>query len=96
MLEQIAEMTITIKQYDRQIQQLGETEYPETQAPLKVFGVGHITALTYVLFVRRLLRIGRVITFGLLGFLRQQQQPRRPLIRRLQGFGRALPLNRFE
>jgi len=48
-LEQIAAMTIKIKQYDRQIQQLGQTEYPETQALLKVYGVGHITALTYVL-----------------------------------------------
>jgi transposase len=48
-LEQIAEMTIKIKQYDRQIQQLAQTEYPETQALLKVYGVGHITALTYVL-----------------------------------------------
>jgi transposase len=48
-LEQIAEMTIKIKQYDRQIQQQTQTEYPETQALLKVHGVGHITALTYVL-----------------------------------------------
>jgi transposase len=48
-LEQIAEMTIKIKQYDRRIQQLTQTEYPETQALLKVYGVGHITALTYVL-----------------------------------------------
>jgi len=30
-LEQIAQMTLKIKQYDRQIQQLGQTEYPETQ-----------------------------------------------------------------
>jgi transposase len=48
-LVQIAEMTAKIKQYDRQIQQVGQTEYPETQALLKVHGVGHITALTYVL-----------------------------------------------
>jgi transposase len=48
-LEQIAEMTIKIKQYDRRIQQLTQTEYPETQALLKVYAVGHITALTYVL-----------------------------------------------
>ena len=48
-LEQIAEMTVKIKQYDRQIQLLTQTEYPETQALLKVQGVGHITALTYVL-----------------------------------------------
>jgi Transposase len=34
-LQQIAEMTVKIKLYDRQIQQLGQTEYPETQALLK-------------------------------------------------------------
>jgi transposase len=48
-LEQIAEMTIKIKHYDRQILELTQTEYAETQALLKVHGVGHITALTYVL-----------------------------------------------
>lgn len=48
-LEQIAEITTRIKQYDRQIQQLIQTEYPETQSLLKVYGIGHITALTYVL-----------------------------------------------
>ena len=48
-LEQIAEMTLKIKQYDRKIQELGQTEYPETQALLKVHGVGPITALTFVL-----------------------------------------------
>jgi len=42
-------MTTKIKQYDRQIRQLTETEYVETQALLKVYGVGPITALTYVL-----------------------------------------------
>lgn len=48
-LEQIALMTIKIKQYDRQIQELGQATYPETQALLKVYGVGHLTALTFVL-----------------------------------------------
>src|SRR5271154_6856197 len=48
-LEQIAAMTLKIKQYDRQIQQLGQAKYPETQALLKVPGVGHLTALTFVL-----------------------------------------------
>lgn len=38
-----------IKQYDRQIQQLTQTTYPETQALLRVQGVGHITALIFVL-----------------------------------------------
>ena len=49
MLEQIVVMTLKIKQYDRQIQELGEAKYPETQALLKVHGVGHLTALTFVL-----------------------------------------------
>jgi transposase len=34
---------------ERQILELTQTEYPETQALLKVQGVGHITALTFVL-----------------------------------------------
>ncbi len=48
-LDQIAQMTLRIKQYDRQIQEVGQTEYPETQALQKVHGVGPITALTFVL-----------------------------------------------
>jgi transposase len=48
-LEQIAVMTLRIKQYDRQLQELGQAKYPETQALLKVHGVGHLTALTFVL-----------------------------------------------
>lgn len=48
-LQQIAVMTLKIKQYDSQIQQLGQTDYPETQALLEVHGVGHLTALTFVL-----------------------------------------------
>jgi hypothetical protein len=42
-------MTLKIEQYGRQIRQLGEAQYPETQALLKVPGVGHLTALTFVL-----------------------------------------------
>ena len=48
-LEQIAEMTKKIKQYDGLIKRLTETEYPETQALIQVYGVGQLTALTYVL-----------------------------------------------
>jgi len=48
-LQPISAMTIKIKQCDLQIKKLTETEYPETQALLKVHGVGQITALTYVL-----------------------------------------------
>ena len=48
-IEQIAEMTVQIKQYELQIKKVTETDYPEAQALLKVYGVGQITALTYVL-----------------------------------------------
>ena len=58
-LQQVAEMTLKIKQYDRQIQQIGQTEYPETQALLKVHGVGHLTALTFVLTLGSKERFGR-------------------------------------
>ncbi len=58
-LQQIAEITVKIKQYDRQIQQLGQIEYPETQALLKVHGVGHLTALTFVLTLGSKQRFGR-------------------------------------
>jgi transposase len=49
LLHQIADMTVKIKEYDRAIKQLTETEYPETQALIKVYGVGHLTALTFIL-----------------------------------------------
>ena len=65
-LEQIAEMTIKIKQYDRQIPQLTQTEYPETQALLKVHGVGHIAALTYVLTLGSKERFQRSRDVGLI------------------------------
>jgi transposase len=48
-LDQIASLTMKIKHYDRLVKRLTETEYPETQALIKVYGVGQITALTYVL-----------------------------------------------
>jgi hypothetical protein len=38
-LEQIAQMTLKIKQYDRLILELTQSEYPETQTLLEVQGV---------------------------------------------------------
>ncbi len=58
-LQQVAEMTIKIKHYYRQIQQLGKTQYPETQALLKVHGDVHLTALTFVLTLGSKERFGR-------------------------------------
>ena len=47
LLHQIGGMTVKIKEYDRAIKKLTETKYPETQALVKVYGVGYLTALTY-------------------------------------------------
>lgn len=38
-----------MKHYDRLVKQLTQAEYTETQALIKVYGVGELTALTYVL-----------------------------------------------
>lgn len=49
LLEQIADMTVKIKQYDRAIKELAETTYPETKVLISLNGVGRLTTLTFVL-----------------------------------------------
>jgi transposase len=58
-LTQIAEMTLKIKQYDREIQRMTQTEYAETQPMMTIHGVGYITALTFVLTLGDKARFGR-------------------------------------
>jgi transposase len=58
-LAQIAETTLKIKQYDREIQRMTQTEYAETQPMMTIHGVGHITALTFVLTLGDKARFGR-------------------------------------
>jgi transposase len=58
-LAQIAEITLKIKQYDREIQRMTQTEYAETQPMMTIHGVGHITALTFVLTLGDKTRFGR-------------------------------------
>src|SRR5580700_8350549 len=45
LLHQIGDMTVKIKEYDRAIKKLTETEYPETQALIKVYGGGEVGAV---------------------------------------------------
>jgi transposase len=45
----LAELTATIRGYDRQVEQVARTTYPETARLRQVRGVGALTALTYVL-----------------------------------------------
>src|ERR1700728_312611 len=58
-LAQIADMTLKIKQYDWDIQRMTQTEYAETQPMMTIHGVGHITALTFVLTLGDKTRFGR-------------------------------------
>lgn len=45
----LAELTAQLTTYDRQVEQLATTQYPETARLRQVPGVGALTALTYVL-----------------------------------------------
>ena len=49
LLEQIAQIGVTIQGYDHQIAELLRTRYPEAQKLRQIKGVGPITALAYVL-----------------------------------------------
>jgi transposase len=58
LLEQIEHMTAQIQLYDRLILEMTKTSYPETQALLKVNGVGPLTALTFMLTLGEKRRFG--------------------------------------
>ena len=51
-LEMIERVSQQIRSYDRQIEQLGEERYPETQRLKQVMGVGPLTALSFVLVLQ--------------------------------------------
>jgi transposase len=53
MVETIAFMTKQIKRYDKQVQRTAQEEYPETGLLSQVPGVGHLTALAYVLTLEK-------------------------------------------
>ena len=49
LLDTVASLTQQIRAYDRQIQSLCQTQYPESQLLRQVAGVGYLTALAYLL-----------------------------------------------
>lgn len=49
LLTQIEQLNKTIKEYDRQIENISKEKYPETEVLRQVAGVGPITALAFVL-----------------------------------------------
>lgn len=48
-VQQVARLTEQIKQYNRKVEQLCETKYPETEVLRQIPGVGPLTALAYML-----------------------------------------------
>ncbi len=49
LLAEISSLTESIQSYDRQIEELAQTKYPETTVLRQVTGVGALTALSFVL-----------------------------------------------
>lgn len=50
-VETIADLSRRIQRYDKQVQQLAEQRYPQTDLLRQVAGVGHLTALWFVLVI---------------------------------------------
>ena len=83
-LEQITGLTATIRDYDRQIEQLAGDRYPETALLRQIDGVGMVTSLAFVLKVEDPRRFGRSRTLGpYLGLVprRDQSGARDPQLR---------------
>lgn len=63
-LEMIEQLTAKIRAYDRQIEELLKTQYPQAQRLRQVQGVGPITALAFVLAVGEPQRFAKSRTVG--------------------------------
>lgn len=63
-LETIAELTVRIRAYDRELERLCAQQYPETQRLRQVAGVGALTALAYVLVLEDPTRFARSRAVG--------------------------------
>jgi transposase len=64
LLGMLEQLTREIAAYDRQVEQLGSTKYPETSRLRQVTGVGGLTALCYVLTLSSAARFSRSRTVG--------------------------------
>jgi transposase len=75
LLKQIDSVNHAIREYDQQIQQIAETQYPETCLLQQIKGVGTLIALTYVLTLQDPHRFARSRDVGaFLGFLPREKQ----------------------
>lgn len=59
LLEQIAAMTATIRNYDEEVERMAKQRYPETEVLRQPRGVGAVTALAYVLTLENPHRFGK-------------------------------------
>lgn len=75
MLDVIASLTAKIASYDKMVESVSDTSYPETKALMQVAGVGAVTALTYVLTLEDPGRFRKSRTVGaFLGLTSRQAQ----------------------
>lgn len=71
----IEELTVRIRAYDKQIEQLGRDKYPETEGLRAIVGVGPITSLAFVLTVEDCSRFDKSRSVGAyLGLTRRRDQ----------------------
>lgn len=96
LLTLIATLTTQIRAADRQLEQLAQTQYPETARLRQVQGVGLLTALTFVLLVDDPTRFrasrDAAAYFGLVPRLDEssQHRPQLRITKRGDGMGRRL------
>ena len=75
LLDTIADMTKRIRAYDKQIEMVSKTVYPETTRLLQVPGVGPVTSLAFVLTIEDSSRFKKARDVGpFLGLVPRQRQ----------------------
>jgi transposase len=75
LLKQVEAVNQAIREYDRQIEQIAATQYPETCLLKQIKGVGTLISLTYVLTLEDPHRFAKSRDVGaFLGFLPRQKQ----------------------
>jgi transposase len=75
LLKQIEALNESIREYDRRIEQIATTQYPETCLLKQVKGVGTLISLTYVLTLEDPHRFSKSRDVGaFLGFLPKEKQ----------------------
>jgi len=91
LLETIEQLTVTIRQMDREVERLCRERYPETELLRQVPGVGAITALYYVLTIEDPRRFAKSRSVGAYVGLRPRQRSWYHSESALRGWWRSHP-----